>query len=136
MRRMAQAAGFTFVEVVVATTILMVVWLAIARIVTISAAANANARAVTLATLLAVEKLEELHALPFDDPAFATSPPGSLATNVGGYYDAPDARYVRRWSIEPLPAHPDSALAIRVTVVRTSGLGDASLATIKSRQVE
>lgn len=135
MRRFTQSAGFTLVEVLVASTLLMMVWLATARIVAASAAANAGARGLTQATMLAVEKMEQLRALPIDDPALARSPPGTLATNVEGYHDQPDSRYIRRWSIDPLPSYPEAAVAIHVAVATASGLGEARLVTIKSRKV-
>lgn len=134
MHQPIRAEGFTFVEVVVATAVLMVAWLAVARIVTVSTAANAAARASTQATLLAVEKIEQLRSLPYDDGALADSPPSALTADAPGYFDTPDDRFKRRWSIERVSAFPDLALTIRVSVIRTSGLGEAHLATIRARK--
>jgi len=64
------------------------------------------------------------------------SPPGSLATNTAGYCDFVDrfgrvigggttppgeTVYVRRWSIEPLPASPATAMVLQVLVSRAGG---------------
>jgi len=66
----------------------------------------------------------------------APSPPGSLGTNTDGYCDFVDrfgrvidggttpprgTVYVRRWSIEPLPANPANALVLQVLVSRAGG---------------
>lgn len=60
------------------------------------------------------------------------SPAGSLDNNVPGYVDyldrsgawvgagaemPPDAHYVRRWSIEPLPTNPNNTLVFQVRVL-------------------
>jgi hypothetical protein len=74
-------------------------------------------------------------ALPVQSPAGGTglshSPPNSLETNVEGYVDyvdqfgrilgggstVPDrALYIRRWSVEPLPANPNDTLVLQVVV--------------------
>jgi hypothetical protein len=87
------------------------------------------------------------------------SPSTSLRENVAGFVDYLDrsgnklgggARppsgtvYVRRWSIQPLPADPDNALIIQVLVTRTPGsppaddrdqvrIVDAHLTTVRAR---
>lgn len=134
MRRFGASNGFTLVEVLIATTLLMMAWLATARLFTASIAAVAAAKALTRTTFLATEKMEQLRALPIDDPALARSPPGALSADVDGFFDRPAPGYARRWSIEPLPSHAESAVAIEVQVVRTYGAGDAHIATIKTRK--
>jgi len=94
----------------------------------------------------------------------ATSPAGALDHNTAGYVDYLDANgawigtgttqpsaavFVRRWSIEPLPAEPDHTLVLQVLVTsaatdRSASLlpdgrravlaGDALLATIHTRR--
>lgn len=136
MRRIADPVGFTLVELLVASTLLMVAWLATARILTASGSANGGARALTLATTLAVEKMEQLRALSIDDPALAPSPVDTLAIDVNGYHDTPDARYARHWSVEPLASYPAVGIVIRVTAARSFGGGEARLETIKTRKAE
>jgi prepilin-type N-terminal cleavage/methylation domain-containing protein len=132
--RNPQASGFTLVEVLVAVAILMVAWLAAARLFASSVTANAGARGITQATILAVEKMEQLRALPFDDARLAFSPADSLSIDVGGYFDTSDGQYVRRWSIDPLPSHPDSAIVIHVIVARSPAANEAHLVTIRTRR--
>jgi len=90
----------------------------------------------------------------------SASPPGTLDTDVAGYVDyvngsgcglgggdrpPPGTVYVRRWSVTPHPASPDSALVLQVVVFRydpaASGeqvlrgaAGSARLISIKSRK--
>jgi prepilin-type N-terminal cleavage/methylation domain-containing protein len=64
------------------------------------------------------------------------SPPNALASNIDGYCDFVDrfgrvsgggttpprgTAYIRRWSIEPLPANPANALVLQVLVSRAGG---------------
>jgi hypothetical protein len=68
------------------------------------------------------------------------SPPNSLRSNVDGYVDyidrfgvvigggsaVPDrAMYIRRWSIEPLPASPNNTLILQVLVTKVRSRGAA-----------
>lgn len=134
MRTNAACAGFTLVEVLVASLLLTVGLLTAVRLFASSTVANASSRKVTTATVLAVEKMEQLRALSIDDDAFAASPSGSLDVDIEGYFDRPDPRFVRRWSVEPLPAYPDDAVAVQVVVVRPDAPGRTSLETIKVRK--
>lgn len=69
------------------------------------------------------------------------SPEGALGTNTDGYCDFLDRHgawlaggatppggtfYVRRWSIEPLPANPDNTIVLQVMVTRIGGRSGAS----------
>ena len=121
-------------EVLIASTLLTIGLIAAARLFAASTLANAGSRTVTTATVLAVEKLEELRALALDDPAMERSPPDSLALDVAGYSDHPDAQFIRRWSIEPLPSYPDAAVVVRVAVIRPGAPGRALLETIKAKK--
>src|SRR5262249_43812385 len=112
-----RSRGVALLEVLLAASLLTAVFVGVAQGFAASARASVAARRVTLATVAAVEKMEQLRALPFDDPSLAASPPGSLRTDFDGYWDSPLDDYVRRWSIELLPAHPTAALVVRVAVV-------------------
>jgi prepilin-type N-terminal cleavage/methylation domain-containing protein len=127
--------GFTLVEVLVAVSILIVIFAGVAQLFASSTTANARSRRTTLATLAAADKMEQFHAVGFDDPAIAPSPPGTLASDSDGYFDAPLAGCTRRWAIEPLAAHPATALVLHVTVSGRGCAADASLTTIRSRRV-
>jgi prepilin-type N-terminal cleavage/methylation domain-containing protein len=134
--------GFSLLEVLVATTILAVGLAALAHLFAMSTNANKQARATTVATVLAIEKMEQLRGLMwgFDnlgvelaDPRLAVSPSDSLRRNTAGFCDFLDKTgqplaegtdpplstvYVRRWSIERLPADPDNVLVLQVMVTQ------------------
>jgi type II secretory pathway pseudopilin PulG len=93
----------------------------------------------------------------------SASPGNTLRANTAGYVDYLDANgqalgggadppagalYVRRWSIEPLPANPSNTLVLQVFVFRVDGRGnnlpegavsrfpeEARLVTVKTRKV-
>jgi prepilin-type N-terminal cleavage/methylation domain-containing protein len=95
----------------------------------------------------------------------SASPAGTLERNIPGYVDFLDAEgrwvgtgatppaaamFIRRWSVEPLPAAPDDTLMLHVLVTRVmvdrgvtteAGdrrlplLGDALLASVSTRRV-
>jgi len=69
-----------------------------------------------------------------------SSPANSLRSNVDGYVDyvdqfgriigggatvPPQAAYVRRWSVEPLPTNPNNTLILQVLVTRSRDRGTA-----------
>ncbi len=132
--RASNAPGFTLVEIVVALALLTVGLLGAARVLAAASAANVASKAMTHATVLAVDKMEQLRALPFDDPLLQPSPSEALSTNVEGFVDRPDATFVRRWAIEPLPCYPDDAVAVRVSVNATGSPVRAVLETIRVRK--
>ena len=114
--------GFSLLEAAVATAIVSGALITLARVVLMSGAANAAARSITTATILATEKMEQLWRSPFSSDAIAGD-------------DRPlNGEYVRRWSAEPLPLRPDDAAVIRVAVTHRSGRGDARLVTVRVRK--
>jgi prepilin-type N-terminal cleavage/methylation domain-containing protein len=138
VRRFAGDRGFSLLEVLVATSIVAVGVSAIAQLAFLALYANGQARQTTIAPVLAQQKIEEL----FADAAaggLTQSPAGTLESDVNGFCDsldrtgqtlgagpAPpaDAAYVRRWSIEPLPASPHhtSILQVLVRDLRRAGV--------------
>lgn len=132
--RHACDTGFSLVEVLVASALLMVVMLAAASVMAAASDANSTSSVITRATVLAVDKMEQLRALSVDDPALQPSPSGALSANVEGFYDRPDATLLRRWSIEPLPSYPDDAVSIRVAVTQPGSDSGVVLETIKARR--
>jgi Tfp pilus assembly protein PilV len=152
-------AGFSLIDALVAMAIVVTGVAAVAQLFVLAAHGMAGARAITVASVLAAQKLEELRSVAYTlapdgsavtDPALVPSPPGSLAENTPGFVEHLDAAgrvvgadaappsqsvYVRRWSVEPLPASMDPLL-IRVVVLRTGRRAlDASLASVRARSV-
>jgi hypothetical protein len=115
--------------------------------------------------MLAEQKMEQLRALKWSDTTTDTtlarepatggtglspSPEGTLQKNTNGYVDYLDSggvqlgggpaqpdgtAYIRRWSIEPLPAYPIKTLVIQVVVMRVGGRhGDAGEPTYRTGQ--
>ena len=56
-------------------------------------------------------------------------------SDVDGYFDVPFDGCVRRWSTEPLVAHPGTTVVIQVAVTCRGCSADAHLVTIRTRKV-
>ena len=78
----------------------------------------------------------------------SASPVGSLGANMDGFCDyldengnslgggttLPDGtRFIRRWSVEPLPTNPNNTLVLQVLVTRSRDRGTADTATGTTR---
>jgi prepilin-type N-terminal cleavage/methylation domain-containing protein len=126
--------GFSLIEVVIATALLVAALTGVAQLFASSTGANVSSRQHTVSTLAAIDKLEQLRALPFDDPMLAVSPPGTLINDVDGYFDAPLEGYRRRWSIAALPSFPATAVVLQVVVFKVGRSADAHLVTVKARK--
>jgi prepilin-type N-terminal cleavage/methylation domain-containing protein len=167
---MSSDRGFSLLEVLIAIAIVTLVLAAIAPLFALSVHANTAARTITVATLLAAAKMEQLRSLPWafdasgrpiDDPRLAPSPSDALQRNTAGFCDfvdgagrllgetttpSPGAVYLRRWSIEPLPADPANALVLQVLVTqrfnrsievgpaRAHAPDEARLVTVRARK--
>jgi len=102
--------GFSLVEALIAAGLVSTVIVSLGRLVIVATTANRTARAATLATLIAVEKVEQLHGLLWavdpsgvsiadtvsdlammpDQPGgggLSLSPSGALQQNVNGFCD-------------------------------------------------
>jgi len=135
--------GFSLVETLVASAILITGIVSLAQLVVVSSRARAAAGARSLAALLVVDKIERLRALPWtvDDagapvsaPELGVSPADALERDVPGYVDAPGG-WPRRWSVQPLPSDPADTLVVQVRVV-TPGGADVRMATVRTRRAD
>ena len=112
------ARGFSLIEVLVATAVTTIGTLAVAQLCAMSMRMNQNAQVMTVATLLASQKMEQLRALAWTlDPVglpiselttdttivppvssggtgLSASPPGTLDINTPGYCDFLDGNGV------------------------------------------
>ena len=127
--------GFSLIEVLIATTIVVVALAGLAQVFVITTAANNGSKARTVATILAQERLEEL-----------------LASDgtVGGGTDFVDARgqrlgaggspprgtaYVRQWSVEPVTESAQGAAVLQVWVTLSTGGEAVRLVGVKPRRL-
>jgi Tfp pilus assembly protein PilV len=126
--------GFSLLEVLVATTIVIVGVAALAQLMAFAGYANLRGKQTTMAAALAQEKLEEL--LPDNATGQDPSPPETLDANVEGYCDFVDAAgrllgagpaapagsaYLRRWSVDPLPDSVNHTSVLQVLVADLRG---------------
>ena len=127
-----KTAGFGLVEVLVATAVVTVGVVSLARLFVVSGVASGTAKAISITALLAEQKMEALRGeLSGPDP----SPPAALSVNTDGYYEYLDARgqslgapgwsppgavYVCRWSARPLSGGRTIVLQVLVTPQTTT----------------
>lgn len=120
--------GCSLLEVLVATSVVVVSVAALAQLSGAAIHTNARARSTTFAVLIAEEKMEALVATFAAQDAIgaplAASPAGALDRDTPGYCDyvvQNGATYLRRWSIEVLPAFPDGARVLQVVATLSRG---------------
>lgn len=111
--------GFSLVEVLIAIGIFATAAAAIPQLFTAAVRANAEAGAVTWATTLAAQKVEELRATAPLEAVVGESIDlvDQGGSRVAGPGSAPPA-YTRRWWVEPLPSAPADTFVISVAVAR------------------
>jgi hypothetical protein len=143
--RVSSVDGFCLLEVIVATTTLIVALSALAQLLSVATFATRSARTMTLAAVLAQQKIEDLvPRAALGGVGLGASPSDALDRDVDGYSDFVDASgvivgvgttapaaavYRRRWSIEPLSTSPATlVLHVLVTDARGPHAGDASAA--------
>jgi prepilin-type N-terminal cleavage/methylation domain-containing protein len=131
--RLRSERGFSLVEVLIASTILVVALLSLAQVLSLAAAANGAAGRATFSAVLAAEKLEELHTLTWESVRRQAGESVDYLDRSGRpIRGAAAATYGRRWVIDPLPVDPDNSLVIQVIV---SGRRDeARIAGVRTRK--
>jgi hypothetical protein len=114
----ATEAGFSLLEGLIATALLVVGLLAVAQVLAMTVAQHGVGRSTAEATRLAQSKHEELAKLDFaTDPSVQVSPlaPDPLTQNVANYFDVPaNGVYTRRWRVETGPTATTRFLTVRV----------------------
>ena len=147
--------GFTLIETLVATGILVTALAGVAQLFVLGSQLTRQAGASAAALLAAQDRLELLRGQAFTydpsglivtDPALEPSPPTSLDEDIDPYVDwldangnltdnADDAVISRRWRVTPLGATTPDAIAVEVCVFRFgAGSPDACLSTVRTRQ--
>lgn len=139
--------GFSLVEVMVAMALVATCALGLAELFALSSQVTQASRVETMATMAAVSKLAELRARTW---VADISPATSLTSSVDGFVDYVDgaggavgsgvsvpreAVFVRRWSIQPLPADPANGLVLQVVATRVTqpAARDVHLVSILAR---
>jgi type II secretory pathway pseudopilin PulG len=152
--------GFTLVETLIATCLLVTAIAGLAQLFALSVRFTRDSGQFGVALAAAQDKLEALRALRFaydegggmvTDARLAASPAASLSEDVAGYVDwldasgaaltgATGAEYVRRWRITAVAADEPEVIAVDVCVFnilsanRDPHDADACLATVRVRQ--
>jgi type II secretion system protein I len=106
-RAFRDARGFSLLEVLIAAAILASALLALAQLIAFATTATASAGRMTVAALLASQKIEQLRA-----SSWSELQPGS---------DVPVAGFTRTWFMTPLAADPDYLALVEVVVKMPGG---------------
>jgi type II secretory pathway pseudopilin PulG len=130
-----RAEGFTLVESMIATGILVVGLVSLAQLALLASRSDQIAELVTIAAVLAQDKMEQLRADQW---------PQAGTTSCCEYFDAQGAplgagpaapvgaEFVRGWSIQPVPGVAD-ACALHVWV-QPRGAATVRLASVRARR--
>ena len=124
------ARGFSLIECTLACAIAAAGVLSLLQVFALAAAANAGARDMALATVLAAQKLEELRAV---DAAAIDGGEDRLDVRGAAAGDGQPAFYRRRWDVAPLASDPDNSILVAVTVTRTAARGEVRLVVVRAR---
>jgi len=108
--------GFTLVEVLVATVILVVGLVAMAELMAITLRMQMLGKNETAAIRLVQSKIDELVAVTFTNATVAIG--GSLTSDVTNYNDDPESGFKRRWQIAAI-AGETRVRTLTVTVIPT-----------------
>jgi uncharacterized protein (TIGR02598 family) len=132
----SRADGFSLVEVMVATCVLAVGLVALVQLSLLAQAANRAAALVTVAAMLAQNKMEQLRAMGWPDA-------GASCCEYFDVHGAPlpagagppvGTAFVRRWAIDALSAFPESARVLQVWVAPATGASPVRLVGIRARR--
>jgi type II secretory pathway pseudopilin PulG len=151
--------GFTLVETLIATGVLVTAIAGLAQLFALSVRFTRDSGQFGAALVAAQDRLESLRSLTFSyddagngltDSRLDPSPPTSLRHNSDSYHDwldqsgravpEPGAVYVRRWRISEIASDDPAAIAIEVCVFEAPainhepGAAEACVATVRVRQ--
>jgi len=122
--------AFTLVEVLIAISIFSIGILAVASMQIAAMSGNSKARHSTVRIVNAQYKIEELIALPYNDPWLeaAGNPPGT-DTDGNTHQETTSEGYTIRWDVIDDDPVPNSK---HITVTVTGGGGETRVVIIKS----
>ena len=133
----SRADGFSLVEVMVATCVLAVGLVSLVQLSLVAQAANRSAALVTVAAMLAQDKMEQLRGLPWPDATNSCCEYFDVhgAPLSAGSGSPVGTAFVRRWAIDALSAFPDSGRVLQVWVVPATGASPVRLISIRARRL-
>ena len=129
--------GATLLEALFAASLLTTLVAGTAALIVMAHRVGEQTEQTATATLLAVTRLQALRAVPWryeidgttpEMPALAYSPPGALAQDTDGYWDAVDeagrpvapprtgASFIRRWAVSPVSSGSIQSRGLEVCV--------------------
>jgi prepilin-type N-terminal cleavage/methylation domain-containing protein len=140
-------AGFTLAEVLVAMLILATALASLAQLFGVGMRTNMSAHRVTITSMLAAQKVEELAALAWGVDERGRPIGGLPATlsdtehldaagNVVGRGSSPpdSTTYVRQWWVSPLPSSGGATLVFEVFARRVGERGGTWVVAAKTRK--
>jgi type II secretory pathway pseudopilin PulG len=120
-------AGFSLIEVMAATFILVFGLVALAHLLSVTLRMHSLAANSAQATRVAQGKLDELNRMDYANaPQIQVTPTGldPLVANVANYFDAPGPGVTRRWRVQAGPPGTQTrVVTIRVLVWPETGTG-------------
>jgi Tfp pilus assembly protein PilV len=122
-RRQRGAAGFSFIEVVIASLLLLMIAVAVLPMFTEAAASNETGREYTDVSNFARSRAEEFVQLPFNAEPVTITAGTSRVHNE--YYSATS----KKWLAGTAAVSPDRALWLRTTTIRQFEAKDTTLST-------
>jgi len=131
------ADGFTLVEVMVATSVLAVGVVALVQLALLAQAAGRASWRVTVAVVLAQDKMEQLRAQEWPDASagccdYFDAHGGLLAS---GASPPVGTAFTRRWAIDAMPVFAESARVLRVWVAPATGAAAVRLVNVRARRI-
>jgi hypothetical protein len=110
-------AGFSLVETMVASLVLTVGLVGLGQLLAVATVMHSDARQATSSTVLAQAKMDELMKSGTLSPSSVQL--GSIASNMGGFYDEPEPGITRRWQVNDGPV--DNTWILQVMVENKGG---------------
>lgn len=115
--------GFTLVEALVGLAFVSVLTAGLANLVVVATGLVRDAQDDTRASVLAVQKIEQLRSAIAAGRAVGASPANALDEDVPGFSDRTEA-YVRRWRVTALPSDVSSRRVLQVRVLAARRIAD------------
>jgi len=110
------AGGFSLIEVLVATAIMVVALVSLAQVLALATSLNASAGRTTFAAALASQKLESLRGLSWDSLQLQAGRSVDYLDRAGALVDPEAAVFTRESIVAPVADDPANLVGIRVIV--------------------